>query len=93
MTNTISTTRGLSSSGTRTFDNIIDAMGSTPLVKITSLSKLTGCDIFIKAEQMCPSGSIKGRAALQMVLDAEEAGVLKPGMTIVEGTAGNTGIG
>lgn len=77
----------------RVHNNVIEAMGNTPLIKIQSLSKLTGCDIFIKAEHMCISGSIKGRAALQMVLDAEEAGHLKPGMTIVEGTAGNTGIG
>lgn len=76
-----------------TADNLADLIGNTPLLRIPSLSELTGCDIFLKCEQMNPGGSIKDRAALQMVLDAIANGQLKKGMTIVEGTAGNTGIG
>jgi cysteine synthase A len=71
----------------------MDLIGNTPLLKIASLSKLTGCDIFLKCEFLNPGGSIKDRAAKQMVLDAMDAGKLGEGMTIVEGTAGNTGIG
>lgn len=70
-----------------------DLIGNTPLLRIRSLSELTGCEIYLKAEHLNPGGSIKDRAAKQMVDDAMEAGKLKPGMTIVEGTAGNTGIG
>jgi len=73
--------------------HLAELIGNTPLLRIPSLSKLTGCDIFLKCEQLNPGGSIKDRAALQMVLDAVEEGKLKKGMTIVEGTAGNTGIG
>lgn len=68
-------------------------IGKTPILKVPSLSELTGCEILLKCEQLNPGGSIKDRAALQMVQDAMEKGELKPGMTIVEGTAGNTGIG
>ena len=68
-------------------------IGNTPVLKIESLSKLSGCDIFLKCESFNPGGSIKDRAALSMVEKAIERGELKPGMTIVEGTAGNTGIG
>lgn len=74
-------------------DSLTALIGQTPLLRIPSLSHLTGCDILLKCEFMNPGGSIKDRAALQMVEDALESGVLKPGMTIVEGTAGNTGIG
>jgi cysteine synthase A len=74
-------------------NNLSEMVGNTDLLKIESLSKLTGCDIYVKCEYQNPGGSIKDRAALQMVLDAQESGQLKPGMTIVEGTAGNTGIG
>lgn len=70
-----------------------DLVGNTPLLEVKSLSELTGCDIYLKCEQFNPGGSIKDRAALQMVQDALADGRLKPGMTIVEGTAGNTGIG
>jgi len=73
--------------------DITQLIGHTPLLKVPSLSELTGCEIYLKCEQFNPGGSIKDRAALQMVQDAIEAGKLKPGMTIVEGTAGNTGIG
>jgi len=73
--------------------NVSELIGNTPIVRIPSLSRLTDCDIFLKCEQLNPGGSIKDRAALQMVSDAMEKGKLKQGMTIVEGTAGNTGIG
>lgn len=72
--------------------SLLQLIGNTPLVKIDSLSQLTGNNIYLKCENMNYTGSIKDRAAKQMVLDAIEQGVLKPGMTIVEGTAGNTGI-
>jgi cysteine synthase A len=74
-------------------NNLSEMVGNTDLLKIESLSALTGCNIYVKCEYQNPGGSIKDRAALQMVLDAQEKGDLKPGMTIVEGTAGNTGIG
>ena len=73
--------------------NLAELIGNTPLLRIPSLSDLTDCEIFLKCEQLNPGGSIKDRAALQMVLDALKEGKLKKGMTIVEGTAGNTGIG
>jgi len=76
-----------------TAQNLIDLIGNTPLLKIPSLSRASGCEIFLKCEQFNPGGSIKDRAALQMVQDAIAEGKLKKGMTIVEGTAGNTGIG
>ncbi len=74
-------------------DNISQTIGNTDLVKIQSLSNLTGSEILLKCEHQNPGGSIKDRAALQIVKDAIDSGKLKPGMTIVEGTAGNTGIG
>lgn len=73
--------------------NITELIGHTDLLRIGSLSKLSGCEILIKCEQQNPGGSIKDRATLQLVTDAIKSGKLKPGMTIVEGTAGNTGIG
>ncbi len=69
------------------------AIGHTPLVRLREASELTGCDIFGKAEFLNPGGSIKDRTALGLVLDAERRGELLPGGLIVEGTAGNTGIG
>jgi cysteine synthase A len=74
-------------------NQLIELVGSTPILRLPSLSKLTGSDIFVKCEFMNPGGSIKDRAALAMVQDALAEGKLKAGMTIVEGTAGNTGIG
>lgn len=74
-------------------NNLSELIGDTDLVRINSLSEISGCEILIKCEHQNPGGSIKDRAALQLVMDAVEAGKLKPGMTIVEGTAGNTGIG
>jgi cysteine synthase A len=68
-------------------------VGQTPLIRIDSLSNATGCEIFGKAEFMNPGGSVKDRAALGMILEAERSGALEPGGLIVEGTAGNTGIG
>jgi cysteine synthase A len=73
--------------------NSIEAIGRTPLIRLKHASELTGCDIYGKAEFMNPGGSVKDRAALFIVKDAEERGLLSPGGVIVEGTAGNTGIG
>ncbi|KAI2631011.1 cysteine synthase (O-acetylserine (thiol)-lyase-like protein) [Hypoxylon sp. NC1633] len=69
------------------------AIGNTPLIRMNALSEQTGCEVLGKAEFMNPGGSVKDRAALYVVLDAEERGLLEPGGTVVEGTAGNTGIG
>jgi cysteine synthase A len=69
------------------------AVGKTPLIRLRRLSEETGCEILGKAEFMNPGGSVKDRAAKWIVLDAERRGVLQPGGTVVEGTAGNTGIG
>ena len=69
------------------------AIGNTPLIRLNHISDATGCEVLGKAEFMNPGGSIKDRAALFVVKDAEEKGLLKPGGTVVEGTAGNTGIG
>ena len=70
-----------------------DAVGETPLIRLRRLSEETGCEILGKAEFMNPGGSVKDRAAKWIILDAERRGVLHPGGTVVEGTAGNTGIG
>jgi cysteine synthase len=74
-------------------DGFIETIGNTPLVKLRRLSAATGCEILGKAEFLEPGGSVKDRAALAIVLDAERRGLLRPGGVIVEGTAGNTGIG
>jgi cysteine synthase len=71
----------------------VGAVGNTPLIRINSFSEETGCEILGKAEFLNPGGSVKDRAALYIIEDAEKRGVLKPGGTVVEGTAGNTGIG
>ena len=73
--------------------DFLDAVGNTPLIKLRKASELTGCNILGKAEFMNPGGSVKDRAAKAIVLDAEARGLLRPGGVIVEGTAGNTGIG
>ena len=70
-----------------------DAVGETPLIRLRRLSEETGCEILGKAEFMNPGGSVKDRAAKWIILDAERRGELQPGGTVVEGTAGNTGIG
>lgn len=72
---------------------LLKLIGNTPLIKVQSLSQLTGRDIFMKCENFNPGGTVKDRPALNMVVKAIARGDLKPGMTIVEGTAGNTGIG
>jgi cysteine synthase len=74
-------------------DGFIGAIGDTPLIKLRRASERTGCTILGKAEFLNPGGSVKDRAALAIIRDAEARGVLKPGGVIVEGTAGNTGIG
>jgi cysteine synthase len=71
----------------------IGAVGNTPLIRLNSFSEQTGCEILGKAEFLNPGGSVKDRAALYIIQDAEAKGLLKPGGTVVEGTAGNTGIG
>jgi cysteine synthase A len=71
----------------------VGAVGHTPLIRLDTLSQLTGCEILAKAEFMNPGGSVKDRAALGILLEAEAEGRLGPGGTVVEGTAGNTGIG
>jgi len=73
--------------------SVIDAIGNTPLIRLNQVSEKTGCEIYGKAEFLNPGQSVKDRAALGIVRDAEQSGQLKPGGTIVEGTAGNTGIG
>ena len=74
-------------------NNFVEAIGNTPLIKLNYPSKITGCNIYGKAEFLNPGGSIKDRAAKAIILDAIKDGKLKDGGTIVEGTAGNTGIG
>ena len=74
-------------------DGFIGAIGNTPLIRLARLSEQTGCEILGKAEFLNPGSSVKDRAAWYIVKDAEEKGTLRPGGTIVEGTAGNTGIG
>jgi len=74
-------------------DGFIEAVGNTPMIKLQRASEETGCTILGKAEFLNPAGSVKDRAALAIVRDAEAKGLLKPGGVIVEGTAGNTGIG
>lgn len=77
----------------RFHESALDAIGNTPLIKLKRASEETGCHIFGKAEFLNPGQSVKDRAALGIIRDAEASGALRPGGTIVEGTAGNTGIG
>jgi len=74
-------------------NSVLDAIGNTPLIRLRRASELTGCEILAKAEFMNPGQSVKDRAALYIIRDAERRGALRPGGRIVEGTAGNTGIG
>jgi len=74
-------------------NGLVSAIGNTPLIKLKTLSRETGCNILGKAEFQNPGGSVKDRAALFVVEDAERKGLIRPGGTVVEGTAGNTGIG
>ena len=78
---------------TKTADGLMGAIGNTKLIRLRRASEATGCEIFGKAEFMNPGGSVKDRAGLAIIRDAEARGALKPGGAIVEGTAGNTGIG
>ncbi len=77
----------------RMYDNLPAAVGNTPLIRLNKVSEATGCEIWGKAEFMNPGQSVKDRAALSIIKDAIARGELRPGGTIVEGTAGNTGIG
>ncbi|MFT4074474.1 MAG: cysteine synthase A [Asticcacaulis sp.] len=77
----------------KTVNSVVDLIGNTPLIRLKAASEATGCDIYGKAEFLNPGQSIKDRAALWIIRAAEADGTLKPGGTIVEGTAGNTGIG
>src|SRR5438034_2098737 len=74
-------------------DGFTAAVGNTPLIRLGTLCRETGCEILGKAEFLNPGGSVKDRAALYIIRDAEQRGALQPGGTVVEGTAGNTGIG
>jgi cysteine synthase A len=74
-------------------NGFLGTIGNTPLIRLNSFSEQTGCEILGKAEFLNPGGSVKDRAALYIIQDAEAKGLLKPGGTVVEGTAGNTGIG
>src|ERR1700761_9011829 len=78
---------------TKVAPDALSLIGNTPLVRLAGPSDETGCEILAKCEFMNPGGSVKDRAALFIVEDAEARGLLKPGGVIVEGTAGNTGIG
>jgi cysteine synthase A len=77
----------------RQYHGVEKHVGNTPLIRLRRLSELTGCEILGKAEFMNPGGSVKDRAALGIILEGEASGSLRPGGTIIEGTAGNTGIG
>ena len=90
------TARGYATSVTgygKEVEGFVGAVGNTPLIRLNRLSEETGCNILAKAEFMSPGGSVKDRAALFLVKDAEDKGLIRPGGTVVEGTAGNTGIG
>src|ERR1044072_4800561 len=74
-------------------NDVVEAIGNTPLIKLKRASEMTGCTILGNAEFMKPGQSVKDRPGKQMILEAEKRGDLKPGGLVVEGTAGNTGIG
>jgi cysteine synthase A len=80
-------------SALRVADDITDLVGSTPMLRLKRLAHPGDADVYAKLEFLNPGGSVKDRAALGMILDAEKRGVLRPGMTILEATAGNTGVG
>ena len=77
----------------RIYSDLAEAIGKTPLIRLKKASEITGCEILGKAEFMNPGQSVKDRAGRQIILEAERRGDIKPGGVIVEGTAGNTGIG
>lgn len=76
----------------RVYQNVLEMIGNTPMVKVSHID--TGpCELYLKLENLNPGGSIKDRIAVSMIEAAEQSGQLKPGMTIIEATAGNTGLG
>ena len=75
------------------FNNILETIGNTPLIKLNSITESVKSDVFVKVESFNPGNSVKDRMAIKMIEDAEKEGKLKPGGTIVEGTSGNTGMG
>ena len=75
------------------YDNILETIGRTPVVRLNRVEDAFATDLFVKIESFNPAGSVKDRPALRMIEDAEEGGLLKPGDTIIEPTSGNTGIG
>src|SRR5207253_3303313 len=77
----------------RVFDNVLDLIGNSPLIRLRRASEATGCHILGKCEFLNPGQSVKDRAALYIIQDAMRRGDLKPGGVVVDGTAGNTGIG
>ncbi|CAF4894631.1 unnamed protein product [Rotaria sp. Silwood1] len=81
------------SSHARILEGFREAIGNTPLIRLSKLSQETGCNILVKAEYLNPGGSIKDRAAFFLIKEALDKNLIKTGATIVEGTAGNTGIG
>ena len=77
----------------KVFDNILEAIGGTPMVRINTITKDVKGTVYAKIETTNPGNSIKDRMAVKMIEDAEKKGLLKPGGTIIEGTSGNTGMG
>src|SRR3990167_1236749 len=75
------------------YDNILATIGNTPVVRINRISRELECELYAKCEFFNPGGSVKDRIGYKMVVDAEEAGQIKPGDTLIEPTSGNTGIG
>ena len=77
----------------KVYNNILDTIGNTPIVRINKLATDVSAQVFAKIETTNPGNSVKDRMALKMIEDAEKAGLLKPGGTVIEGTSGNTGMG
>ncbi len=75
------------------YDNILETIGSTPVVKINSIGKELECNLYAKIEMVNPGGSVKDRSSFRMIDEAEKEGRIKPGDTLIEATSGNTGIG
>jgi cysteine synthase A len=78
---------------TQIYNNILDTIGKTPIVKLNQLTQSTNATVVAKLESRNPGGSVKDRICLSMVVEAEKQGLIKPGTTIIEPTSGNTGIG
>ena len=77
----------------KVFDNILQTIGDTPMVRLNNITKDFPADVYVKIESVNPGNSVKDRMALRMLEGAEQEGRIKPGGTIVEGTSGNTGMG